>query len=170
MNAWKRIGAFAIDWCVFAVWAGAVFAIAWFGQGGKPDWPANPWLGQLVGFALTTLPFGLYLALMEASRWQATVGKRCLGLRVVTLDGERPSLGRTVGRTTLKLLPWELGHVAPYQLIALARDEQATPTWLMILVTVALATAVWYAASLWSASDRTPYDRPLGTRVVRVRA
>ena len=94
MTALRRIAAYAIDWCVFVCWAGLVFVVAWFGQDGDLAWPDNPWLAQVLGFSLTALPFGLYFALMEGSVWQATLGKRLLGLRVVTVDGARPSRGR----------------------------------------------------------------------------
>ena len=164
MLALRRLAAFAIDWCVFALWAGAVSAVAWLGQGGAPAWPASPWLGQALGFSLTTLPFGLYLALMEASARRATLGKRVLGLRVLTAGGCRASLRRCAARAAVKLLPWELGHVVPYQLMALG-PEAEFPVWLLAVNAAAFAGALWYTASLWSASGRTPYDRVAGTAV-----
>ena len=39
-----------------------------------------------------------YYALLESSRWQATVGKRVCRLRVTRLDGQRISLPRALGR------------------------------------------------------------------------
>jgi uncharacterized RDD family membrane protein YckC len=40
----------------------------------------------------------LYWALMESSSWQATLGKKALGLRVTDLAGARPTFGRASGR------------------------------------------------------------------------
>jgi len=40
----------------------------------------------------------LYWALMEASSWQATLGKKALGLMVTDLEGKRATFGRTSGR------------------------------------------------------------------------
>jgi uncharacterized RDD family membrane protein YckC len=40
----------------------------------------------------------LYWALMESSSWQATLGKKALGLRVTDLAGSRPTFGRASGR------------------------------------------------------------------------
>ena len=162
----RRLAAYAIDWSVFASWAGVVFAVAWLGQGGELAWPANPWLAQALGFSLTTLPFGLYFALMECSARQATLGKRILGLRVVTVGGGRPSRVRCLARAAVKLLPWELGHLATYQLTALG-PEQDAPAWLIVAFTAALVGAAWFVVSLWSASGRTPYDHLAGTLVVR---
>jgi hypothetical protein len=43
-------------------------------------------------------------AAFESSRWQATPGKRLLGLRVVDLDGRRLGAARVVARQCLKLV------------------------------------------------------------------
>jgi uncharacterized RDD family membrane protein YckC len=46
----------------------------------------------------------LYYALMESSSYQATLGKRALGLRVVGLNGDPLSFGRASGRFFAKIL------------------------------------------------------------------
>jgi len=46
----------------------------------------------------------LYFAFMESSKWQGTVGKRALSLKVVDLDGKRISFGRATGRYFGKFL------------------------------------------------------------------
>jgi uncharacterized RDD family membrane protein YckC len=40
----------------------------------------------------------LYWGLMESSAWQATLGKKALGLYVTDLSGNRPTFGRASGR------------------------------------------------------------------------
>ncbi len=40
----------------------------------------------------------LYWSLMEASTWQATLGKKALGLYVTDMEGRRTTFGRTSGR------------------------------------------------------------------------
>jgi uncharacterized RDD family membrane protein YckC len=40
----------------------------------------------------------LYWGLMESSAWQATLGKKALGLYVTDLEGNRPTFGRVSGR------------------------------------------------------------------------
>jgi uncharacterized RDD family membrane protein YckC len=40
----------------------------------------------------------LYWAAMESSSWQATLGKKALGLWVTDMEGKRPTFGRTSGR------------------------------------------------------------------------
>ena len=46
----------------------------------------------------------LYYALMESSSFQATLGKRALGLRVMGIEGEPVSFGRASGRFIGKIL------------------------------------------------------------------
>jgi uncharacterized RDD family membrane protein YckC len=46
----------------------------------------------------------LYFALLESSPWQATVGKKLLGLRVIDLNGNRISFGKASGRYFGKIL------------------------------------------------------------------
>ena len=61
--------------------------------------PAFGW-PDLIGLLLPIA----YYALLESSRWQATLGKRLCRLRVTGLDGGRISLGRAVGRYLGKFL------------------------------------------------------------------
>lgn len=64
----------------------------------------------LLGFALLSLP---WFAAFEGSPWQATPGKRWLGLRVVDDDGLRPAYLRAALRQASGVLSWlslNLGH------------------------------------------------------------
>jgi uncharacterized RDD family membrane protein YckC len=56
----------------------------------------------------------IYGAVMESSAWQATVGKRALGLRVMSVDGKRLSFGAAFGRNIarwLSALPLGYGYL-----------------------------------------------------------
>jgi len=57
----------------------------------------------------------LYHALMECSEWQATLGKKALGLVVTDMAGQRVSFGRATGRHFGKMLtnlvPALLGYI-----------------------------------------------------------
>lgn len=46
----------------------------------------------------------IYYALMESSGWQATLGKKVLGLKVTDLAGNRISFARASGRFFGKIL------------------------------------------------------------------
>jgi uncharacterized RDD family membrane protein YckC len=57
----------------------------------------------------------LYHALMECSEWQATVGKKALGLVVTDMAGSRVSFGRATGRHFAKIvtnmIPFLIGYI-----------------------------------------------------------
>lgn len=53
-----------------------------------------------VGFLLPVL----YFSLMESSPWQATLGKKVVGLYVTDVKGHRLSIGRAAGRFLAKFL------------------------------------------------------------------
>jgi len=57
-------------------------------------------LGNLLGFVVGWL----YYTLLESSKYQATFGKKLLGLRVVDLNGKRIGFGKANGRYFGKLL------------------------------------------------------------------
>ena len=61
-----------------------------------PAWVPN-WAPGWPGLIALLLPIAYY-ALLESSRWQATIGKRVCRLRVTRLDGSRISLPRAIGR------------------------------------------------------------------------
>jgi uncharacterized RDD family membrane protein YckC len=57
----------------------------------------------------------LYHALMESSEWQATVGKRALGMVVTDMEGKRVtflrSTGRHFGKIVTNLIPMFIGYI-----------------------------------------------------------
>ncbi len=57
----------------------------------------------------------LYHALLESSEWQATVGKRMLGMVVTDMAGRRISFGRSTGRhfgkIVTNMVPLMIGYV-----------------------------------------------------------
>jgi uncharacterized RDD family membrane protein YckC len=64
-----------------------------------------PLLGLMVRVTIiTAILQWLYFSLMESSVWQATVGKKLLGLTVTDLEGRRISFGRATGRYFAKII------------------------------------------------------------------
>jgi uncharacterized RDD family membrane protein YckC len=54
--------------------------------------------------AIRTVLNWLYFSLLESSSWQATLGKKALGLEVTDLAGRRISFGRATGRFFAKYI------------------------------------------------------------------
>jgi uncharacterized RDD family membrane protein YckC len=114
---------FVAFWIDYVFVAGAVYALVHgmqFGGHAVADWlrasawfharsPDDPlilvvavvggatFLGVVLGVPITGV------AWLESSRWQATPGKRLLGLRVVNLQGGRVRFGQAMARTMLKV-------------------------------------------------------------------
>jgi uncharacterized RDD family membrane protein YckC len=158
-------------------------------------WAADPTLRHLLAALAAQLAMlALWLALgvfavaaawfiaSEASPWQASPGKRLLGLRVTDVDGRRCGPGRTTLRFFAGVLSWallNLGHAmaaftpgkrALHDLIAGTRVELAPGAkpamppaargWLWLQLFAMLATLSWvamrYLQLLWEASQSRP--------------
>jgi uncharacterized RDD family membrane protein YckC len=67
----------------------------------------------------------LYHALMESSEWQATVGKRLLGLVVTDMAGRRVSFGRATGRHFAKIITNMVPAFIGYIMTGFTEKKQA---------------------------------------------
>jgi uncharacterized RDD family membrane protein YckC len=74
----------------------------------EEDWnERGPWVIFAFVFFFATVSLvvtWLYHALMECSEWQATIGKKVLGLVVTDMEGRRVSFGRATGRHFAKIV------------------------------------------------------------------
>jgi uncharacterized RDD family membrane protein YckC len=106
---WLRAVAFAIDSLLLGIVSGWVILKPMLSRAGIPL--DDPWAffrnmsRQAIAIRLAILMAGwLYWALMESSPWQATIGKKVLGLQVTDLKGRRINLARASGRYFAKQL------------------------------------------------------------------
>lgn len=60
--------------------------------------------GQGLGFILGILIQWLWFTIAESSKWQATIGKKMVGLKVTDENGERIGFGKANGRYWSKIL------------------------------------------------------------------
>jgi uncharacterized RDD family membrane protein YckC len=97
---WVRLIALMLDWAV-------VFVILIAALASMATVAASAGMEQLMDLAAwlvaTSLPF-LYWPVLESSPWQATVGKRVMGLQVTDFDGQRLSFMRALLRAFAKIL------------------------------------------------------------------
>jgi uncharacterized RDD family membrane protein YckC len=166
---WRRVAAFGVDYAVILLYLGFLTLVGVLGRaaGAVPTdvtTPAGRVVGQLVAFAVLTVPVTAWFAGWEATVGGATPGKRLLGLRVLTVGGERLAWPRSLLRTALKFtLPWELAHTAVWDLLVWPGDRSAALD--TLLLSVANAVIVVDVVCLFVGSRRTPYDRVAGTLV-----
>jgi uncharacterized RDD family membrane protein YckC len=100
---WLRLVAYIIDSLLLGVVTGIFVLMPLLQRAGiSPD---NPWIlftGRGRQIAAINLLVGMagwvYWAVLESSPWQATLGKKALGLTVTDLQGRRISFARASGR------------------------------------------------------------------------
>lgn len=113
--AGARLRASAIDLGVIWAWLAALAGLSRIPalrRTGYPRFFAEPATADLAQFLTGVLPAALYLSSGEVGRDHASLGKRSAGLTVIDVAGGPPSPGRIVVRTAVKLLPWQLAHLA----------------------------------------------------------
>jgi uncharacterized RDD family membrane protein YckC len=106
---WLRVWAGIIDVCLEAVAALVLtLAIDFVLRRAGRSLGISPFVSKVAtGMAfIVIIAVGswLYCAFAESSSWRATVGKRLLGLQVVTPDGDRISFGQATVRHLMKFL------------------------------------------------------------------
>jgi len=106
---WLRAVAYVLDSLLLAIPVG-IFILGPLMQRAGIS-PENPWdmlastNPQVLAMKLlATMASWLYWALLESSAWQATLGKRLLGLQVTDLAGGRISFARASGRYFGKII------------------------------------------------------------------
>ncbi|MGH9735479.1 MAG: RDD family protein [Candidatus Acidiferrales bacterium] len=110
---WLRFVAFIIDLIILG-FIGFVVTLPFLGSlpfgammHGRPMSPEElaPFVGGMGRLFLLRMAINwLYYALFESSAWQATIGKKALGLTVTDLEGRRIGFGRATGRFFAKIL------------------------------------------------------------------
>ncbi len=166
---WLRLIAFGWDYLVILAYLIPLVAVGASAYRFAPEVAAtlfsNPVRAQAVGFALITLPVTLYFALSEAAPKQATWGKSRAGLAVVDAGGSRLSLSRSVVRTAVKFVPWELAHFFIWQISFAGNPESPFYAAGFIGVWALLGTDL--AAMFIGGKRQTLHDRAAGAFVVR---
>jgi uncharacterized RDD family membrane protein YckC len=107
---WLRVWAGAIDVCIEAIGALLLSAMVYFAM----RWFIDPSYGLTAATAsyvsgITAVFFlsvgaWLYAAFSESSKWRATLGKRMMGLQVVTAQGDQLNFGQASVRHFMKFL------------------------------------------------------------------
>jgi uncharacterized RDD family membrane protein YckC len=142
---------------------------------GHPGWMRNGLKLEAYTLLTISLPAWLYFSLLEHSRWQATVGGRLLGLKVETLSGERLRFSQVLGRTLVKLLPWELAHLTVnWPTPMLINPQSGELDWsrgryrfgFNLVYGLGL---VYGLVALFSPQQRSVPDWVVGSRVIRLR-
>ena len=118
---WIRFAANAVDFVVLLI---PTLLVSFLYRSTTPANNEVEELGLKLGdMGLNILIWWVYTAVLLSSSWQATVGKKVCGLRVVGYDGKRVSFGRATGRYFATFL-WALTLGVGVFMIAWTRRKQ----------------------------------------------
>lgn len=161
-----RIYAFLLDYLVIVIYGifvvGSISFI--FQSQVKSLFSSSPLAAELTGFIMMTLPVSLYFILCECSKWQGTLGKRRMGIRVVDRKGRRIGICRSVFRTAIKFLPWEVAHFGIWQIML--PSDLSELTVYIILSAVNLAVLIYMVIPFTNKKRKNIYDWVAGTEVI----
>lgn len=161
-----RIYAFLLDYLVIVIYG--IFVVGTisfvFQSYISPLFSSSPVTAELTGFFMMTLPVSLYFILCECSKWQGTLGKRKMGIRVVDSVGQRIGIGRSAFRTAIKFLPWEVSHFCIWRLMLPSDFSEITIY--VILNAVNLVILLYLIIPLTNKKTKNVYDWIAGTEVV----
>jgi uncharacterized RDD family membrane protein YckC len=156
----RRVVAYMIDIIgLFVLLAPLGQAVLWL-VGTTPR--SGPAMAQTILWNFS-LPVWLYFIISDASAPGATIGKRLLGITVVRMDGTRLRWRQALLRTTVKLLPWELVHLAAF---ALSTDlTRFRPAQMVGVALANLLIVVYLLRAGYSRGQRSVHDDVAGTVV-----
>jgi len=144
----------------------AVIALSLFGT---PQTPVAIFaLNLVLGLTISTL----YYSLQHSSKSQATLGKRLMGLKLITLKGERVSLGLAVLRSMLPSIIFVTGTAlfvviaTPMVLLAEGAPELQINAVAAFVVIYLVLLFVPLLMVFGNAAHRTLYDLICKTRVI----
>ncbi len=100
---WLRFAALLIDGIIFVVFNAILLAVFSASLINAND-PESAVTGVIMYYGAIQVIMILYFTLMESSTWQATLGKRAVGIIVTDLNGQRISFLRALGRYFGKIL------------------------------------------------------------------
>lgn len=98
---WLRFAAYIIDTVI--IYTGAFLIGLSFGMNGSFLSEGTSVFTD-IGTIMLYLAILAYFPVMESSKWQATLGKRVVGIKVTQLNGERIHFGNALGRFFAKII------------------------------------------------------------------
>ena len=124
---------------------------------------------QFVGFLMVTLPVSIYFILSDSVFGGQSFGKKKMGIRVVDANGKALSIPRSIFRTVLKFLPWELSHFLVYRLVFIG-DEAVPLSYSLIGVVIYALMFVYILTAIFTKKKQSLYDIIAKTHVIKIKS
>ena len=155
---WIRVGANVIDGVVLLIASSILVGML---RIAFPDASSEVEYSAFSGSLLIKV---VYAAFLHASSWQATIGKKALGMKVVDYSGERIPFGRAVGREIVLFLPLFILAIGVGMGVAVPATHIAT----FIVLFVVFIPVIGVMVVGWTKRKQGLHDRIVETLVVRV--
>jgi uncharacterized RDD family membrane protein YckC len=162
----NRIFSLFIDFLIIVAYALCLAGVTMlffflFLKGSVPS--LNELQGNLVSFLTLLLPVYLYFVITESKYRHATIGKRKAKIMVASISGPL-HLGQIMVRNFFKLLPWQMAHMAMFNV--LANNSVPTPFFYGCIVFVYGFPLIDIAFVLFRKDRRSLHDLIARTIVV----
>jgi uncharacterized RDD family membrane protein YckC len=161
----RRLGAAAMDLWVVLAW-GAAGGITYLILRTFGHVPTTPVASDVLGFLTLVVPVTATLAAQESSKHRATIGKRRVGFLVTATSGSQISFARSIARSSVKFLPWQLAHTGVFHMIAGSTD----PIFMGLAIGAQVLVLGNLAVMLLHPEHRAVHDLVAGTKVVDSRS
>lgn len=163
-----RLKAFLFDYVLILLYMLAVFVVSVLLFPSLQNlFQGSLIIAQLTGFLVITLPVSLYFILCDSTLVGQSFGKKKMGIQVVDRYSEQLSIPRSIVRTMLKFLPWEMSHFLVYRLVNLG--EQSVPLHLsMIGGAIYVLIFAYILTAIFTRKKQSLYDLVCRTQVIKV--
>ncbi len=110
-----------------------------------------------------------YYVLMPITSWQGTVGKRAMGIKIMTYQGERIGLFRSLWRYLLQTF----GLFIPFIIIGILIlfqpliDNLGEGYGIIAIPLIILASSIWFLTAAFTREKRALHDYLAGTIVIK---
>lgn len=163
-NLWQRISAFLLDYLILAVYLAVLSAIFFIIPNASSLFDSRI-MAQMFGFLFITFPITLYFAISESSKKQGTWGKSRLSLKVTDKDGNEIGFGKSLIRSILKFIPWEISHTLIWDVTFNPEINPIILNSMLVLVYGLLGANI--ASLLLTKTRQTLYDLVCGTYIIK---
>ena len=114
---------------------------------------------------MVTLPVSLYFIICDSVIEKQSYGKRKVGIKVVTNQGDSPSVIVSIIRVALKFLPWELSHFLVHRLASIG-DADVPLSYICIGVIIYILMFAYILTTIFTSRKQSLYDLLTKTQVI----
>ena len=128
------------------------------------EWFRNSINMELYVLLSISFPVWFYFVYFDSNKANGTVGKKIMKLSVLSIEEDKILISKSLKRTFLKLLPWELAHLGVIFPTPLYFEEQGNIR-LLTIIGISLF-AIYVMSILIGAKGQSIYDKLLKTIVI----